>query len=327
MSNNRLNVTYTDNKQQNTRPLSNARAQKEEIQATMERLWLQNPQQFDPLRDCIERKRIVATLEAIQSVTTLNEKKVVDLGCGAGILSRKMRDAGAIVDAVDIASQALQKLKSEDMQNITAIQDCLPSTSLHDQSYDLVICTELIGYLKSADYRMFIAELARLVKNGGFVVCSSDLDINTDNPLERLVALVETEFTVEKWILSYHLLQIRVCRFFEAPAFYVKCYQDKEYFQKEIEKRKGLRRRLFMWNTKMPLNLLWRTLRMVFNPFASLFRQNVWIMNFLEKITRFFWSEAGISHALFIGKRRPLTFPVKKENTPRELKHKRQVWE
>lgn len=335
MSNNRLNVTYTDNKQ-NTRPISNARAQKEEIQATMERLWLKNPQQFDPLRDSIERKRINDTFNAILPFISLNqettigklkEKKVADLGCGAGILSRKMRDAGANVDAVDVASQALQRLKSGDMHNITAIQDCLPSTALNDQTYDLVVCTELIGYLKAADYRMLMAELARLVKSEGVVACSTELDINTNDPLERFVALTETEFTVEKWILSYHLLQIRLCHFFEMPAYYIKCHKDRECRQKEIDKRKGLRRQWFVWNTQLPLNMFWRAMGVLFNPLASFFRQNAWIMNVLEKITRFFWNEAGISHVLFIGKRRPLTFPVKPEDVPRELKHKRQVWE
>lgn len=324
---NRLNVTYTDSKQLNTRPLSNARMQKEEIQATMERLWLQHPQQFDPLRDCIERKRINDTFHVIQSLISLKNQRVADLGCGAGIFSRKVRDAGANVDAVDVASQALQRLKSEDMHNITPIQDCLPSTALNDQMYDLVVCTELIGYLKSADYRMLMAELARLVKNEGLVACSTELDINTNNPLEKFAALAETEFTVEKWLLSYHLLQIRLCHFFETPAYYVTCYRENEYRQKELDKRTGLRRKWLLWNTKKPFNWLWGSVGLLFNPLASFFRQNVWMMNILEKITRFFWCEAGISHALFIGKRRPLTFPIKQEDVPRELKHKRQVWE
>lgn len=327
MSDNRLHVAYIDNKQQNSRPLSNTRAQREEIQATMERLWLQNPQQFDPLRDCIGRKRIHDTFETVQSFISLKDKRIADLGCGAGILSRKMRDAGAHVDAIDVATQALQKLKSEDMHHITAIQDCLPSTSLEDQVYDLVLCTELISYLKSADYRIFMAELARLVKNEGYVACSTELDINTNDPLEKFVALAETEFSVEKWIVSYHLLQIRFCHFFEKPGYYIRCYKDNEYRQRELDKRQRLRRRWFLWNTQLPLNILWSAAALFFNPIASFLRQNTWMMNILEKITRFFWSDAGISHALFIGKRRPLTFPVKPENIPRELKHKRQVWE
>lgn len=335
MSNNRLTVSYTDNKQ-NTRPLSNARIQKEEIQATMERLWLKNPQQFDPLRNSMECKRINDTFNIIleffsvsqeSTVGILKNKRVVDLGCGAGIFSRKIRDAGANVDSVDVATQALQRLKSEDMHNISAIQDCLPSTSLSDQAYDIVVCTEVIGYLKSGDYRMLMAELARVVKREGIVVCSTQLDINTNDPLERFVALAETEFTVDNWILSYHLLQIRLCNFFEKPSYYVQCYRDKEYLQKELDKRKGFRRQWFLWNTQLPLILFWKAISVVANTLASFFRQNVWMMNSLEKITRFFWSEAGISHALFIGKRRPLTFPVKAEEVPRELKHKRQVWE
>lgn len=325
--NNKLNIVYTENKRPSERPPFSLRMQKEEIQATMERLWLQCPEQFNPLRECMGRKRISDTFNAIKNMISLTDIKATDLGCGSGVISRKLRDAGAIVDAVDVATQALQRLKSEEMLNITAIQDCLPSTSLKDQTYDLVVCTELIGYLKDINFRILMAELARLVKRDGLVVCSTELDIDTDNALDRFAALAETEFTIEQWLFSYHLLQLRLNRFFETPAYYVRCYEHHEFRQKELDKRTGFSQRWLSWNTQRPLIWLWRGIKVLFNPFVKLFRQNVWVMNTLEKITRFFWSEAGISHAVFLGKRRPLTFPVKQEDLPRELKHKRQVWE
>lgn len=273
MDQNRLHVAYTEHKQSNSRPLSVKTSRKEEIQATMERLWHQSPQQFDPQRDCMELQRIQNTIDAIKSLFPLSGKCVVDLGCGDGTISRLLRDGGAHVDAVDASTLALKKLKETDFHDITSIHDCLPSTSLKDKSYDLVVCTEVIAYLKPEEYRLLMAELARLVKNDGYVVCSTSLDINTEDPLDRFAALGETEFTFEKWVFNYHRLLIRLSRF------------------------------------------------------APFLKQNSSVMNFLERLCRFFWSDSGITHALFIGKRRPLTFPVKPQDTPRELKHKRQVWE
>lgn len=324
--NNPLQVAFTDDKP-NMGRIANSKARKQEIQALMERMWLQNPKQFDPQRDCIERQRIHATFNAIEAATTLSGRSTVDLGCGSGVLSCMLRDSGAHVDAVDAAGNALALLKTGNMDNITAIQDCLPNTSLNDNAYDVVVCTEVIAYLRQNEYRLLMAEMARLVKSGGFVVCSTPLDINTENPLDRFATLAETEFTVDKWIVHYHLLLIKLCGFFEAPAAYVKANGDKHLREKEIKARRSIGRFWFRINSSTAGALIWRVISLASNPLARFFRQSQKSMNILESITRFFWSDAGISHALFVGKRRPLTFDVKPDAVPRELKHKRQVWE
>lgn len=327
MEKNPLRVAFTENKIVNSRPLSSKRSLREEKQAVMERLWLQSPQQFDSLRDCMERQRVQNTVETIKSKISLSGKHVVDLGCGNGTIARILRDAGAHVDAVDVASIALKNLKEKDSHNINPIHDCLPSTELQDKKYDLVVCTEVIGYHKPEEYRLLMAELGRLLKSDGLVVCSTSLDINTEDPLERFAELAETEFTIDKWVLSYHLLLIRLCNFFETPFSFVEASLNKEIRKNEIAKRKGLIRWWFKWNTGPVLATLWTLIRFISNPIAEFLRQNTTLMHFLDRFCRFFWSDAGISHALFIGKRRPLVFPVRPEDAPREIKHKRQVWE
>lgn len=325
--NNPLHVAYEDNKPNNRKPRPDAKARKQEIQASMERMWLQDPQQFDPRRNCMERQRIDLTFNAIKTAAALAGKSAADLGCGSGVLSFMMRDAGAHVDAVDAAGNALAMLKDGNTQNITVIQDCLPNTALNDNAYDAVICTEVIAYLRQDEYRLLMAELARLVKADGAVICSTGLDINTENPLDRFASLAETEFTIEKWIVNYHLLLIKLCRFFEAPSKYVKAYHDTEVRQKEIRERNGFGRFWFRINSTPAATLFWRLVGFAFNPIAKFLKQNKITMQALESISRFFWSDAGISHALFVGKRRPLTYDVKPSALPRELKHKRQVWE
>lgn len=327
MSNNPLHVVYTENKTQPSRPLLNKKSRREELRAILERKWLQNIEKFDPQRDCIERKRIQTTFDTIQSSIALSQKKAVDMGCGEGTLTRMLRDAGASVDAVDVSSIALKKLSEKGCQGINVIQDCLPTTTLQDKTYDLVICTEVIGYLHPDEYRMAMAELARLVKSDGIVVCSTDLDINTEDPLNRFAALAETEFTIDKWILSYHRLFLRWCNFFEKPMQYVKANNNIEFKETELSKRRGIARSWFKWNSRTIPSYFWRLVSMLSNPISSRLRQSNTTMNFLERMCRFLWSDAGISHATFIGKLRPLSFPVKEDQAPRELKHKRQVWE
>ena len=142
MPNDRLHVAFVENKSPSP-PLPSKSSRRQEIQAAMERLWHQDPQQFNPERDCMQRQRVQRTLETIRQRIPLEGKHAADLGCGSGVISRLLRDAGAKVDAVDAATNALQRLKEDEMHDITPIHDCLPSTRLKDNDYDLVVCTEI----------------------------------------------------------------------------------------------------------------------------------------------------------------------------------------
>lgn len=207
----------------------------------MERLWKEDPEQFNPERDAVQRQRVDRTLEMIARCGNWKEKKAVDLGCGSGVITRKMRDLGfLVVDAVDVSSQALKRLQEKDAHNIHPIQDCLPCTRLKDAQYDLVVCTEVIGYLHQKEYRLLFSELARLVKMDGVVICSSALDAHTENPLALFSQLADSEFEPLHWALSYHRWFLNllntplsrflkqngkvcnaleaVCRFFSSPS-------------------------------------------------------------------------------------------------------------
>lgn len=329
MTNNPLQVTsVANNSNSPNHHSSNRHSRRQEIQATMERMWLQNPEQFNPERDCVQRKRLEQTLQLINDHLTLKDLKITDLGCGAGVFSRKLRDQGARIDAVDIAGNALIRLEEHNMENINPIQDCLPTTNLKDDFYDLVVCTEVIGYLPQDTYRLLFAELCRIVKPKGHVVCSTALDLNSDDALQRFAGLAETEFSIDSWALSYHRLFVKLCHFFDLPRNYVKAYRDHEIREKESKAKKTkLGHAWYNLNTSLPLVLVWQVLSFVTNPIHDWLNQNESVMNLCDKICKFLWSDAGISHAIFIGKRRPLSTPLPADEIPIERPKKRQVWE
>lgn len=327
MASNKLQVTQVGDLARPPRQTESKSSRRQEIQATMERLWLTDPEQFNPMRDAVQRKRLSITAETLREIGTLQGKRAADLGCGGGELTRKIRDMGMTVYALDAATKALQKLSEGGLERITPLQDCLPSTRLDDDGFDLVNCTEVVGYLQPVEYRLFFAELARLVKKDGHVCCSSSIDIDSDNALEKFAALAETEFAIDKWVLSYDLLWIKCCRLFETPYLYFKASRDSELRRKGLQKRHSVSKAWYTLNTTWICGTLWRGVSFIANPLASFLRQSETAMNFLEKITKILWDESGISNALFIGKRRPMTYPLPKDELPRELKHKRQVWE
>jgi 2-polyprenyl-3-methyl-5-hydroxy-6-metoxy-1,4-benzoquinol methylase len=325
---NRLTViSNSEPSQERQENFSNRQYRRREAQAQFDRLWLVEPERLTPLRNCLERERIQRTVTLIEEYVPLRDKKTTDLGCGDGVLARKLSGAGAEVDAVDISSVALKKVNEAALPSIHPIQDYVPMTTLKDDSYDLVVSTELIAYLPSDEYRLYFSELSRLVKPEGYIVCSTSLDINSENPLERFVLLAETEIQIEKWVLSYHRLTIRLKDFFEAPSHFLRARRDPEYRLREINSRRSLAKEWFTINSSAFIAPLWYPFYLLFKPVVYLLKNHRPTLLLLEKICRFIWSESGISQAIFIGKRRPLFLSLPEDEKPRESKHKKQVWE
>ncbi len=324
----RLNIVAVDpNGKRRPIPQSTRHARRLETQAKFDRMWLVDPEQFNPLRNAMERERLDRTFAAIKEHFDPVYKLVADLGCGSGVMSRRIRDAGASIHAVDISNNALKILAQSDMTSIQATQDYVPRTTLTDESYDLVISTELIAWLPSDDYRLYMAELARLVKGEGWVVCSTAVDIDSEDALQRFAALAETEFTVKKWILSYHRLSLRLWDFFDAPRRFFRASQDPEYREQQLKKRHAFSLLWFRCNSSKILGYFWFLIQYIATPIAYALKQWPPLLNGMEKISRFLWNDAGITHAIFIAKRRPLIPPPPEDELPIEPKGKRQVWE
>lgn len=304
---------------------SKKRDYKREAEAHFNHLWETEPQQFCPFRNCMEALRIKRTAELFQE-RDLNGKKTADLGCGYAVLAKKMAEKGASVDAVDIADIPLQRLEKKNSA-IHPLKEYVPHTRLADQDYDLVLCTELIGDLPKEEYRLFFSELCRLIKPEGRVICSTLLDVYTEGAIQQFASLAETEFTIEKWVLSYHYLWTLLLNFFKAPERFVKAAKDPVYRAQEIGKRRSIYRFWFKLNSAFLPSLFWRVGKWAFYPFTLLLKKSTTLLLMLESISRFFWQEEGISHAIFLAKRRPLFEPPPPDQQPIERRTKKIVWE
>lgn len=95
-------------------------ARQKEKEAKFERLWLLNPEQFNPLHNCMQKERLTRSLTLLTKHKEIKNLQIADIGCGTGVFSRRMRDAGGSVEAIDIAENALKILREGDMRDITA---------------------------------------------------------------------------------------------------------------------------------------------------------------------------------------------------------------
>ncbi|MFN2099602.1 bifunctional 2-polyprenyl-6-hydroxyphenol methylase/3-demethylubiquinol 3-O-methyltransferase UbiG [Altererythrobacter sp. MF3-039] len=127
-----------------------------------------NPVRLGYIRDQIDEHWSGNTEERMP----LANKRVLDVGCGAGLLCEPLARLGANVTGVDAAAEniaAAREHAAGSGLNITYHAGELGDLSLGQ--YDLVTCLEVIEHV--ADKSAFLAELASHIAPGGLMILST----------------------------------------------------------------------------------------------------------------------------------------------------------
>ena len=111
-------------------------------------------------------------------------KRIVDVGCGGGILSEALAAAGAAVVGIDLGEQALGVAKLHQLESETLASE-MPA------AFDVVACLELVEHVP--DPASIVAACAALAKPGGLVVIST---INR-NPKAYALAILGAEYLLQ----------------------------------------------------------------------------------------------------------------------------------
>jgi len=94
--------------------------------------------------------------------------KVLDVGCGPGILLRKFRqELNCECFGLDISSVGINLLRQ---MNIFGVVGSLPKISFKAFSFDAVIATEVLEHVQN--HLETLQEMKRVCKPGGLVICS-----------------------------------------------------------------------------------------------------------------------------------------------------------
>lgn len=116
-----------------------------------------------------------ARVEFIQRHANLTNSKLIDVGCGGGILAESLAIAGANVDAIDLAPQSIEIAQLHLYEsNVKVNYECIEIAAKAQQnpeSYDVLTCMEMLEHVPSPEY--IIAECAKLVKPGGMAFFST----------------------------------------------------------------------------------------------------------------------------------------------------------
>ncbi|QBJ33809.1 bifunctional 2-polyprenyl-6-hydroxyphenol methylase/3-demethylubiquinol 3-O-methyltransferase UbiG [Hafnia alvei] len=122
-------------------------------------------------------------------------KKILDVGCGGGILAESMAREGAEVTGLDMGAEPLQVARLHSLETgikVTYVQETVEQhADEHAGLYDIVTCMEMLEHVP--DPRSVVLACAKLVKPGGHVFFST---INRNNKA-WLMAVIGAEYVLK----------------------------------------------------------------------------------------------------------------------------------
>ena len=132
--------------------------------------WWDPNSEFKPLHEINPLR-----LEWIDGLVGISGKKVLDIGCGGGILSESMAQRGALVTGIDLSEKALSVARLHLLESGRNVDyQMISAEDLADQaagSFDVVTCMEMLEHVPRP--ASTIAACAALVKPGGHVFFST----------------------------------------------------------------------------------------------------------------------------------------------------------
>lgn len=153
--------------------------------------WWDPESEFKPLHQINPLR-----LDWIDQLASIKGKRVVDVGCGGGILAESMARRGANVLGIDLADKPLKVAQLHAMEAGVANLDyrsVAVETLAAEQAgqFDVVTCMEMMEHVP--DPSSVVQACANLVKPGGWVFFST---INR-NPKSFLFAIVGAEYVLK----------------------------------------------------------------------------------------------------------------------------------
>ncbi len=127
---------------------------------------------LNPVRLLYIRDSLLNHFKLTNQSTPLAGLKVLDIGCGGGLLSEPLARMGANVTAIDASPETIEIAKAHAASMGLAIDyRCLAPEALINEQFDVVFALEIVEHV--ADVAGFLESCARLVNPNGTLFLST----------------------------------------------------------------------------------------------------------------------------------------------------------
>ena len=151
--------------------------------------WWDPTSEFRPLHEINPLR-----LEWINALVPLAGKRVLDVGCGGGILTEAIAKKGANVKGIDLSEKALKVAELHSLESGVQVNyELITAEALAAREagqYDVVTCMEMLEHVP--DPSAIVQACATLVKPGGRLFFST---LNR-NPKSYLFAIIGAEYVL-----------------------------------------------------------------------------------------------------------------------------------
>jgi 2-polyprenyl-6-hydroxyphenyl methylase/3-demethylubiquinone-9 3-methyltransferase len=150
---------------------------------------------FNPIRISYIKDNIISTLKLKNKNKPLKNVKILDIGCGGGLLSEPMKRLGAEVVGIDASNKNINVAKLHAKKNHLNIDYfCTsPENFITDKKFDVILNMEIIEHVEDVEY--FLKSCSKLLnKNGLMFVATLNKTLKS-----YLFAIVGAEYIL-RWL-------------------------------------------------------------------------------------------------------------------------------
>ena len=124
---------------------------------------------FNPIRISYIKENIIKTFKINQKKTPLKNLKILDIGCGGGLLSEPMCRLGADVTAIDASKKNISIAKLHSKKNNLKIKYICssPEKLKIKNKFDVILNMEVVEHVE--DINFFLKSCSNLLKKNGIM--------------------------------------------------------------------------------------------------------------------------------------------------------------
>ena len=119
---------------------------------------------FNPIRISYIKENIIKSFKLNKKTSPLNKIKILDIGCGGGLLSEPMCRLGAKVTAIDASEKNIKVAKLHAKKNNLKIKYICssPENLKTKDKYDVILNMEIVEHVE--DVKLFLKSCSKLLK-------------------------------------------------------------------------------------------------------------------------------------------------------------------